>query len=170
MRTTLRRVNLGLFSAFTVIASGCVSLRPYDPGPGKRVAASVVQDSYVSGESVNLTIANLSDIMLFYPDGFCKTELQRKNGSSWVTVAAAARRCTPELGFLDPGQSVVHQFRLPEGVVGGIYRLTMPTPTPEKAPAPDAEFVLLPDAELVSPSFRVESPVIATTSRSNQPQ
>jgi hypothetical protein len=157
MRATLGRVSLGFFSVVALIASGCVSLRPYDPGPGKRVAASVVQDTYVSGESVNVTIANLSEVVLFYPDGFCKTELQRKDGASWVTVAAAARSCTPELGFLDPGQAVVHQFRLPEGVAGGIYRLSMPTPTPEKFAAPDAELVVAPDAELVSPTFRVES-------------
>jgi hypothetical protein len=170
MRTTLRRVNLGFFSVFTLIASGCVSLRPYDPGPGKRVAASFVQDTYVSGASVNVTIANLSEVMLFYPDGFCKTELQRKNGTSWVTVPAAVRSCTPELGFLDPGQAVVHQFRLPDGVVGGLYRFVMPTPAPDKTTAPNADLLLDPDAQLVSPTFRVESPVIATTSQSNKPQ
>jgi hypothetical protein len=170
MRTTMGRVNLGFISAFILIASGCASLRPYDPGPGKRVAASVVQETYISGESVNLTIANLSEVMLFYPDGFCKTELQRKNGTSWVTVPAAARRCTPGLGFLDPGQAVVHQFRLPEGVVGGIYRFIMPTPAPDKTTEPNADLLLDPDAQLVSPTFRVESPVIAVTSQSNKPR
>ena len=170
MRGTFGRQNLSLLAAFTLIASGCASMRPYDPGPGKRVEAAVIQDTYLSGESINVTIANLSDVTLFYPDGFCKTELQRKSGASWVTVAAAAKSCTTELGFLDPGQAVVHQFRLPEGVAGGIYRLTMPTPTPEKTPAPNADLVLAPDTQLVSPAFRVESPEIATTSRSNQPQ
>ena len=170
MRTTLGRVNLGFFSAFILIVSGCASLRPYDPGPGKRVAATVVKDTYASGESVNITIANLSEVMLFYPDGFCKIELQRKSGASWVTIPVAARRCTSELSFLDPGQTIVHQFRLPEGVVGGIYRLAMPTPAPEKTPAPNAELVLDADAQLVSPTFRVESPVIATTTQSNQPR
>jgi len=50
-------------------------MRVYDPGPGKRVAASVAQDTYLSGESVNVTISNLSDVTLLYPDGFCKTAL-----------------------------------------------------------------------------------------------
>jgi hypothetical protein len=108
--------------------------------------------------------------MLFYPGGFCKTELQRKDGTSWVTVPARVRRCTPELGFLDPGQTVVHQFHLPEGVAAGVYRLTLPTPTPEKFAAPNAELIFATDPQLVSPTFRIESPIIATTSRANKPQ
>jgi len=66
MRGTLGRPNLGLFAAFTLIASGCLSLRPYDPGPGRRVTAFFAQDTYISGSSVNVTIANLSEVTLFY--------------------------------------------------------------------------------------------------------
>ena len=87
MRATLERANLGLFVAIVVIATGCVSLRPYDPGPGRRVAASVTQERYVSGEAVNITIANLSEVTLFYPDGFCSTQLQRKENGGWLTVS-----------------------------------------------------------------------------------
>jgi len=67
MRGTLGRVNLGFFAVFALIASGCVTM-PYDPGPGKRVAAGFVQDTYLSGQSVNVTISNLSDVTLYYPD------------------------------------------------------------------------------------------------------
>jgi hypothetical protein len=159
MRGTLGRANLGLFAAITLAASGCISLRPYDPGPGKRVAASVVQDSYTSGAPVNITIANLSEVMLFYPDGFCKTRLQKKDRGGWLTISDPAKKCPEELGFLDPGQAVVHQFRLPAGVTNGIYRFALPMPVPdETAPA---------EAELITPAFKVEGPVIATTSRSN---
>ena len=147
---TLGRDNLGFFAAFTLIASGCVTMRPYDPGPGKRVAAGVVKETYLSGESVNVTISNLSDVSLVYPDGFCKTELQRRDGTAWKTISDPSTACSVALGFLDPGQTVVHQYRLPKGVAVGTYRLTMPMPVPEE----DAE----PEPELQTPAFKVYTP------------
>jgi hypothetical protein len=149
MRGTLGRPNLGFFVAFTLIASGCISLRPYDPGPGKRVAALIVQDTYLSGEPVNVTISNLSDVTLYYPDGFCKTALQRREDTGWMTVSDPAAGCPIELGFLEPGQTVVHQFRLPKGVAVGTYRLTIPMPVPDET-AP-------PEPGLLTPAFRVQS-------------
>jgi hypothetical protein len=148
MRWTLGRANLGFFAALTLIAAGCMSLRPYDPGPGKRVATSVAQDAYVSGEYVNITVANLSDVTLYYPNGFCKTELQRRDGTVWMTLPDASAGCPSQLDFLEPGQAVVHQFVLPKGVAVGTYRLTMPMPTPEEATAPEPE--------LLTPAFKVE--------------
>lgn len=155
MRTTLGRTNLGLFAAVTLTATGCLSFRPYDPGPGKRVAASVVQDTYTSGDPINITIANLSEVTLFYPDGFCNTELQRKDGNSWLTVSASSRKCSSELGFLDPQQAVVHQFRLPREVAGGTYRLIMPMPMPDETARPEPK--------LLTPAFRVEGSVMVTS-------
>lgn len=148
MRGTLGRANLGLFAAITLIVSGCLTLRPYDPGPGKRVAASVVQNTFLSGQPVNVTVANLSDVTLFYPDGFCKTKLQRMDGTAWMTVPDPAVGCPVSLGFLEPGQAVVHQYRLPKGVTVGTYRLIMPMPKPEEATAPEPE--------LLTPTFKVE--------------
>jgi hypothetical protein len=136
MRGTLERKNLAFLVAFTLMASACASMRPYDPGPGKRVAAAVIQDTYLSGGSVTVTIANLSDVTLFYPYSFCKTELQRKDGTSWKTVEGPAR-CSVSLDFLDPGQTVVHQYRLPADVAVGTYRLSMPMPLPDDAFAPE---------------------------------
>ena len=159
MRGTFGRANLGFLGAVILIASGCASMRPYDPGPGRRVAASVTQDTYVSGEPVNITIANLSDVILYYPDGFCKTELQRKDRGGWLTVSDPSRGCPVSLGFLDPGQAVVHQYHLPSGVVGGTYRLAIPMPVPEEATKPEPQ--------LVTPSFKVEGSVLVTTTRAN---
>ena len=150
MRATLGRANLGFLAALTLTASGCLTIRPYDPGPGKRVVASVVQDTYLSGESINVTISNLSDVTLFYRDGFCKPELQRRDGSAWKTVPENSAACASAPGFLDPGQTVVHQYRLPKGVAVGTYRLTMPTPAPE-----EEESVRQP--ELQTPVFKVQA-------------
>jgi hypothetical protein len=158
MRGTLGRVNLGFFAAFALIASGCVTMQPYDPGPGKRVATGFVRDTYLSGESVNVTISNLSDVTLYYPDRFCKTALQKRDGGEWKTVSSPPAGCAAALGFLDPGQTVVHQYRLPQGVGVGMYRLTMPMPMP--APEEDAEL----QQELQTPIFKVQTsgPTAAT--------
>src|SRR3982751_6638292 len=119
MRVTLGRANLGFFAAAGLVVTGCASLRPYHPGPGQRVAVAFAQDAYVSGQSVNVTIANLSEVTLFYPGGFCKTELQKKNGASWLTVSSQSATCPIERDFLEPGQTVVHQYRLPTEVADG---------------------------------------------------
>jgi hypothetical protein len=145
-------VNLGFFAAFALIASGCATMRPYDPGPGKRVAAGFVQDTYLSGQFVNVTISNLSDVTLYYPDRFCTTVLQKMDGTEWKTVSGPSAGCSVALGFLDPGQTVVHQYRLPQGVGVGTYRLTMPMPMP--APEEDAEL----EQELQTPTFKVQTP------------
>jgi len=154
MRGTLGRVNVGFFAAFALIA--CVTM-PYDPGPGKRVAAGFVQDTYLSGQSVNVTISNLSDVTLYYPDRFCKTVLQRRDAGKWETVSGTSA-CSVALGFLDPGQTVVHQYRLPQGAAVGTYRLTMPMPVPE----PEED--ISPKPELQSPTFKVQTstPTAAT--------
>ncbi|PYO78676.1 MAG: hypothetical protein DMD63_06615 [Gemmatimonadetes bacterium] len=149
MRGTLGPANLGLFAVFTLIASGCASLRPYDPGPGRRVATGFVQDTYLSGESVNITIANLSDVTLFYPDAFCKTQLQRKSGNAWLKVADQPAACPSSLGFLEPGQTVVHPFRLPQGIAVGTYRFIMPMPIPDDEDTRESD--------LFTPAFQVAS-------------
>jgi hypothetical protein len=109
----------------------------------------VTRDTYVSGESINVTISNLSDVTLYYPDGFCKTALQKRDGNAWMTIPRPAARCPVTLGFLDPGQTVVHQFLLPKGVAVGTYRLAIAMPVPEEATAPEPE--------LVTPTFSVSS-------------
>jgi len=149
MRGTLARKNLGVFAVLTLTATGCLTIRVYDPGPGRRVAASVAQDTFVSGESVNVTISNLSDVTLVYPDGFCKTKLQKRDGTLWRAVSDPAAGCPIELGFLEPGQTVVHPYRLPKGVAVGTYRLAIPMPVPEEATGPEPE--------LLTPTFKVQN-------------
>jgi hypothetical protein len=158
MRGTLGRANLGFVAIFGLITAGCASLKPYDPGPGKRVAVAFARDAYRSGESIDVTISNLSEVTLFYPGGFCKTELQRRDGASWLKVADVSLGCPVERDFLEPGQTVVHQYLLPKGVVGGTYRLTMPMPTPlpEETAAADSA-AAAPEPDLQTPAFRVQA-------------
>jgi hypothetical protein len=109
---------------------------------------SVPQDIYLSGESINVTVSNLSDVTLFYRERLCKSELQRRDGAAWKTVSEHSVGCSTGLDFLDPGQSVVLQYRLPKGVAGGTYRLTLPTPAPE-----EEEFAA--QSEVQTPMFKV---------------
>lgn len=148
MRGMLGRVNLGFLMAVVVGTSACASLRPYDPGPGKRVAAFFPKESYRLGERVNVTIANLSDIALFYPNNFCKAKLQKMSGEAWKTVSEPKDGCPIALGFLDPGQTVVHSFQLPHDVGGGVFRFAMPMPVPDDSTAREPDFV--------TPVFKVE--------------
>jgi len=150
MRGMVARANLGVLAAVAVGMSACISLRPYDPGPGKRVAAFFPKETYRLGEPVNITIANLSDISLFYPNNFCKAKLQRQDGSSWTTVSESKASCPTAEGFLDPGQTVVHAFQLPQSVGGGVFRFAMPMPVPDDS----AEVVT--ESEFVTPAFKVQ--------------
>jgi uncharacterized protein YceK len=156
MVRALGSMNLSLFMGITLTLSGCASMRPYDPGPGKRAAAALVEDTYTSGAPVNITIANLSGVYLFYPDGFCSTRLQKKDRGGWVTVSDPSKTCSVEAAFLEPGQAVVHQFRLPEGITDGVYRVALPMPIPDEATQPEPE--------LITPIFKVERSVMTTAS------
>ncbi|MGH7604374.1 MAG: hypothetical protein ACRENK_10305 [Gemmatimonadaceae bacterium] len=162
MQGTMGRANLGFIAAIALIATGCVTLRPYDPGPGKRVAVSVPQSIYLSGSAVNLTISNLSEVSLAYPDRFCTTALQKKTGTAWITVSGPALRCSASRGFLDPGQTVVYRFPLPKDVGAGMYRLTLPMPLPVPDETVTDEAVasetIAGQKELLTPVFQVEGP------------
>lgn len=148
MRGTLR-ANLGVLMLVTIGMSACASLRPYDPGPGKRVAAFFPKETYKLGEPVNVTIANLSEVALFYPNNFCKAKLQKQSGASWTTVSEPKDGCPVALGFLDPGQTVVHKFELPQDLGGGIFRFAMPMPVPDDSAQTK-------EPEFVTPTFRVQ--------------
>jgi hypothetical protein len=124
---------VGVLGAIVLVAAGCAGSFT-DPGPGRRVEASVVRSAYLSGESINITVKNLSDVRLAYPSGFCKIELQRLENTEWETVLVPDG-CVLVLAFLGPRQSVTQEYRLSSAVTPGIYRLSMPMPIPEGATA-----------------------------------
>ena len=138
---------LGVLGAVILAAGGCGGNRMTDPGPGKRVDATLIQDAYLSGALVNITVKNLSDLTLTYPLGFCKIELQQEESTGWVTVLAP-EGCPLALAFLGPRQTVTQEYRLPVGITTGNYRLSMPMPIPQGAVA---------ESNLTTPPFRVGS-------------
>jgi len=135
----------GVLGAIVLATAGCAGSSATDPGPGKRVEASLVRDVYLSGESVNITVKNLSYVRLAYPSGFCKIELQREESNGWETVLAP-EGCAFVLAYLSPRQSVTQQYRLSSGIAPGTYRLSMPMPIPEGATA---------EPRLVTPPFSI---------------
>jgi hypothetical protein len=113
--------------ALLLLATGCSTNRLTDPGPGKRVEATLREATYVAGQSIDIRIKNLSDLTLQYPYAFCKIELERQENAGWVTVASPDG-CTYVLGYLGAGQIVAQAYRLPPVVPAGTYRLTMAMP------------------------------------------
>jgi hypothetical protein len=140
---------VGLFTSLTLIGSACGGSQLTDPGPGKRVQATIEQQIYYSGDMVIATITNVSSVTLTFPVGFCKTDLQRFQGATgtWITAATPSDGCPLALGILEPGKSTVLHYPLPSGTVTGLYRLAMPMPVPRNASAPEPE--------LLTPQFEV---------------
>jgi hypothetical protein len=149
MFNPLRKPPLAIAVLLLLMGSACSGNQLVDPGPGKRVAASIPQAAYVSGESVSVAITNVSSVPLVYPIGFCKTILQRREGATdWITVLEPSDGCPLAIGFLGPERSVSHQYVLPQ-LPTGTYRLAMPMPYPQGSTTPEGE--------LTSPPFSVNA-------------
>jgi len=58
-----------------------------------------------------------------------------------MTVSKLSNNCPPALDFLEPGQTLVHQYQLPQGIAMGTYRLAIPMPVPEEATKPEPELL-----------------------------
>jgi len=140
---------VGVLGVIILATAGCAIT---DPGPGKRVEASLVRDAYLSGESVSITVKNLSNIRLAYPSSFCTIALEREESSGWVAELVPFDGCVFVLAYLDPRQSVSQQYRLFSGIAPGTYRLSMPMPIPEGAAA---------EPRLVTPPFSVGSTALS---------
>jgi hypothetical protein len=151
MHHSIRSSIFGCLAACAVVASACAGNGVSDPGPGKRVQATLPKENYVSGEIV-VNVRNLSDLQLTYPYGFCKTELQRAQGPDWITVLVPDG-CALAIGYLKAGQTVPTEFRLPADLAAGVYRLIMPMPVPSGATSPDTP--------LASPAFTVNSTALS---------
>jgi hypothetical protein len=87
----------------------------------------MTQASFLAGQTVTVSVKNLSDLTLSYPYHFCKTELQRQDSADWVTVFAP-EGCVFVIQYLGGRQVVVQDFSLPASLQPGTYRLSMPLP------------------------------------------
>ena len=137
--------QLLLLCVLTLTAMACGSATINDPGPAGRVQVKLNRPGYATGDTIELTVTNVSQIELVYPVGFCRTLLQREQGDAWSTVNSPAEGCPLALSLLGAGQSTLHLYVVPRDLPTGYYRLVMPLPIPRDAPAPDTS--------LVSPTF-----------------
>ena len=138
----------GILTAIVLGGSGCSATAVTDPGPGKRVETSLARDVYLPGDLVSVSVRNTTGLTLSYPLAFCKIELERQENAEWVTVASP-EGCRLALAFMAPQRTVVQDYRLPAGLAAGTYRLTMASPTPERATTPEPR--------LTTPAFEVGS-------------
>jgi hypothetical protein len=149
MKSETRQQAIFLFVLMPILFAGCAGTGLSDPGPGKRVDVTVSKSGYASGETVDVTVKNVSNLTLTYPLVFCKTELQREVSSTWTTVQVPSDGCRLALAILEARQSTINKYVLPTSLPSGIYRLAMPTPTPENAKTAEPP--------LTTPSFSVNS-------------
>jgi hypothetical protein len=131
--------------AMVLGVSGCGTTNLIDPGPGKRIQTSIARESYVAGDQITIRVRNASALSLTYPLAFCKIELQRLEGTDWITVQSP-EGCALALANMAPYQTVSQEYQLSATLPAGTYRLTMASPQAQGSP---------PEPRLVTASFQV---------------
>lgn len=132
----MRRQIFMLLTTTTLLGTACAG-NVSDPGPGKRVQATLTKDAYLPGEAVTYVLKNVSNISVEYAGSRCRSVLQgQQKDGSWSTVDGPAKLCTLELAYLGAGRSVPLGYRLPQNLPAGLYRVALPEPTIENAPGP----------------------------------
>jgi hypothetical protein len=138
MLNAQRSATLPLIGTVLLAVLGCSASQLFDPGPGKRVETRLAQTSYASGDSVRVAVTNMSSVSLVYPIGFCKTILQRQEGTDWVDAVVPPDGCALASANLDPRQTATNRYLLPS-LPTGTYRLSMPMPIPRQSTTPEGQ-------------------------------
>jgi hypothetical protein len=124
----LRRGRVALlFGALGIVS--CASATT-DPGPGKRVELEISKSAYLSGDSVTISVINVSDLQLMYPGGFCPQRLQRDAGGTWIDVSLAnpTQGCPLFIATMAPRERQTVYVRLPVELESDVYRVVLPSP------------------------------------------
>ncbi len=149
MRIRSQTVRSVAIAVVSIAAAGCASSGLTDPGPGKRVVATVDRTNYLAGQTISIKATNLSFVSLEYPIGFCKIILEREEAADWTPVYVPDG-CPLALAVLGPHHTVSIEYLLPTGLTAGTYRLSMPMPVPSWGTSP-------PEPSLVTSPFRVDT-------------
>jgi hypothetical protein len=132
-----RRLFAGLVSLAIVIASCGRSFT--DPAASRRVQATVSKNDYVTGDTIQVDVENLSGLTLEYTAYFCPSVLQQLRGGGWVTVRSD-HICVAALALLPEFGHTVFRTLVPAGLQGR-FRLLLPAPVPADAP-PEAPLIV----------------------------
>ena len=149
MRLPVHSIRPITIAAVAFAATACAGTGISDPGPGKRVIATVDRSDYLAGQKISVTATNVSIVSLEYPIGFCKIVLEREDAAGWTPVVVP-EGCPLAIAFLGPRQAVTLQYVLPTGLTTGTYRLSMPMPVPKWGTSP-------PEPALLTPTFKIDS-------------
>lgn len=159
MRDAIQQRALLLLAVLTLAGTACAG-NVSDPGPGKRVQVTLAKDTYLSGETVTFVLKNVSNVSVDYTGPLCRAVLQQQQqDGTWSTVNGPSKICTAQLGYVGAGQSVPLPYHLPQDLSNGLYRIAMPEPAPENAPAPAV--VEPPELTVTTPPFTVNSGVLS---------
>ena len=110
------------------------------------------REAYVRGDSVRVTLENLSGAPLYGSVPSC-VGFETRTVSGWEPVPSWPEACRLLLFVLEPDTTVTAAFAVPEGVPAGTYRFTKSLSTTD-AVAPD-------DVMLATPPFTISGPSIA---------
>ena len=110
------------------------------------------REAYVRGDSVRVTLENLSGAPLYGSVPSC-VGFETRTGAGWEPVPSWPEACIDLLFVLEPDTRVTTAFAVPEDVPAGTYRFTKSLSTTD-AVAPD-------DVMLATPPFTIGGPSIA---------
>ena len=136
-------------AAIALMCSGC---RASDPGMTAPVMLDVNVRSIVAGESVAVTLRNVSRATRTYGNPHCRIVLQRfdKPDDKWLIAGAASRGCTLEARTLAPDARDTVSVRIACTLLPGRYRLVMSSTQRMGTSAEEWSY---------SPSFDVRAPL-----------
>jgi hypothetical protein len=100
--------------------------------PGRYVQATASKNDYVTGDTIQVDIKNLTGETLEYGERFCPSVLQQLQGGEWVTVQSD-QFCIAVLALLDGFGHATYWTIVPAGLQGR-FRLLLPTPLPANSP------------------------------------
>ncbi len=145
MRNATQQQAWVLLAILMLAGTACAGTNVSDPGAGNNVQVTLAKDAYLSGETVNLVLKNVSNASVEYAGSLCRRVLQRQQqNGAWSTVEGPSKICTLELRYLGVGKSVPLPYGLPQDLPTGLYRIQMPSPTPENAQPPEPDVTTQP--------------------------
>lgn len=121
MTNSIAACGFAAMLTILTVSSACGGLDQATAPQQVRVATTGT--SFVAGDAITLTIQNLGGVLLSYNACF-DTRLQRRVGSSWITVPKAdGPPCTANLSPLPVGAIDSLTLVLPTDLATGAYRV-----------------------------------------------
>jgi hypothetical protein len=125
----MRHSLLSLIAMTGAFACGGVVL---DPGPGKRARVTLDDYRYFHGQTVLVTVTNLTDLELVAPGDFCPVTLQRLAAGAWHDYGDRPPCSKLHATVIGSHAHSTIPFVLDADLPAGAYRLVLPEPAPRR--------------------------------------